>query len=146
MSSDHRQGRWRQLYHTARWLRIRQAQLVAEPFCRLCASKGIRTLASVVDHLERHNGNPIQFYLGAKQSLCLSCHNRDKQQIELHGYSDEVDADGWPIDPNHPSYARQPKPVQELEQGNDLAEDWDQGEDAAEKESPAVPTRTVGIW
>ena len=44
------------------------------------------------------------FWNGPLQSLCDPCHNRFKQHIETRGYSNAVDVDGRPIDPNHPSH------------------------------------------
>ena len=36
---------------------LRPGQLLAEPWCRECAKRGIRTRATVVDHVEPHRGN-----------------------------------------------------------------------------------------
>jgi hypothetical protein len=43
--------------------------------------------------------------LGDLQSLCANCDDRRKQRLDIHGHSSAVDTQGWPIDPNHPSYA-----------------------------------------
>lgn len=64
--------------------------------------------ATVVDHVVRHRGDPVIFFNPRNlQSLCKPCHDRFKAQIEatgLHaGYSNQKDADGYPIDPNHPA-------------------------------------------
>lgn len=68
---------WHYLYSSARWRKIRAAQLISEPFCRNCASKGIRTKAEDVDHIIPHRGNRQMFYDSSNlQSLCHSCHSR----------------------------------------------------------------------
>jgi hypothetical protein len=102
-----RQGKWKKLYDSTRWRKIRLAHLRAEPWCRFCLERGVHTLAQVVDHIEPHDGNLNSFYLGRKQSLCHEHHNGLKQNIEISGFSSEVDEDGWPIDEKHPSYAGQ---------------------------------------
>ena len=57
----------------------------------------------MADHVEPHNGDVNKFFLGALQSLCQPCHDRHKKREELWGYRCHVDADGWPVDPRHPS-------------------------------------------
>lgn len=39
----------------------------------------------------------------ASCKLCFDCHDRQKRRLELHGYSNDIDDDGWPIDPRHPA-------------------------------------------
>ena len=94
---------YRAWYRTARWQRIRAEQIRDEPLCAMCARQGRVTAATVCDHVERHNGDPVKFWSGPFQSLCKPHHDRDKQQVEHRGYSSEVGADGYPIDPNHPA-------------------------------------------
>ena len=56
---------------------LRPAQLLREPFCRACAARGIRTRATVVDHITPHRGDWARFIdRGNLQSLCKSCHDR----------------------------------------------------------------------
>lgn len=56
---------------------LRPAQLLREPFCRECARRGVRTWATVVDHVEPHRGDWQLFIDPANhQSLCERCHNR----------------------------------------------------------------------
>lgn len=56
---------------------LRPAQLLREPFCRECARQGIRTRASVVDHIVPHRGDWALFVDPANhQSLCKTCHDR----------------------------------------------------------------------
>jgi 5-methylcytosine-specific restriction protein A len=72
----------RPLYRYARWLRIRKAQLSKEPDCRFCGLAGIKTRATVCDHVHPHRGSVEAFWSGPFQSLCSECHNRDKQRME----------------------------------------------------------------
>jgi 5-methylcytosine-specific restriction endonuclease McrA len=92
------------LYSKRRWRRMSKAQLQREPLCQECLKKGIITIATVADHVEPHRGDPNKFWLGALSSLCSRCHGATKQQVELHGYSREIGADGMPVDPAHPIY------------------------------------------
>ena len=56
---------------------LRPAQLLQEPFCRECARRGLRVLATVVDHITPHRGDWALFIDPANhQSLCKSCHDR----------------------------------------------------------------------
>lgn len=66
------------LYASALWQGdLRPAQLLAEPWCRECAKRGLRTPATVVDHIRPHRGDPALFAdRGNLQSLCERCHNR----------------------------------------------------------------------
>lgn len=93
---------WASWYGTARWKALRAAHLAAEPNCRMCAAAGVRTRATVVDHIERHRGDPAKFWRGPFQSLCGHHHDSTKQQAERLGYRTEIGADGVPIDPSHP--------------------------------------------
>ena len=56
---------------------LRPAQLLREPWCRECARHGVRTRATVVDHVTPHRGDWQLFIDPANhQSLCERCHNR----------------------------------------------------------------------
>ena len=60
---------------------LRPAQLLREPFCRECARRGIRTRATVVDHVQPHRGDWGLFIDPRNhQSLCEHCHNRKTAQ------------------------------------------------------------------
>ena len=80
--SEHRQQQFsdrdierQRMYGTARWKRIRRAQLSAHPWCVECLAAGRYTPATDVDHVERHEGDPDKFFSGPLQSLCHSCHS-----------------------------------------------------------------------
>lgn len=91
-------------YGTARWQKLRLAQLRHEPTCRLCKQKHPPriTPATVADHITPHRGDHTLFWYGELQSLCDDCHNTTKQTIEKRGYDTRVDERGLPLDPNHP--------------------------------------------
>lgn len=90
---------WRAWYNTARWRAIRAVQLRRHPLCWLCLKRGLRTIAIVCNHSERHNGDPVKFWSGPFDSMCKTCHDSDQQRIENGGEARrEVGADGWPID------------------------------------------------
>ena len=98
---------WRRLYNTRRWRGVRADQLTHEPLCRMCASKGRITPATVCDHVEpKTKEDPATFFDGPFQSLCddprYRCHSSRKQIIEKRGYEPGCDAAGRPIDPGHP--------------------------------------------
>lgn len=69
---------WHSLYRTALWRKkLRPAQLLREPFCRLCARAGQRVPATDVDHIVPHRGNWDLFVdPNNHQSLCHQCHGR----------------------------------------------------------------------
>lgn len=92
---------WLAWYKTTDWHRLRARQLKARPWCQMCLKRGDRTTASVVDHVERHNGDRNKFFRGALQSLCAHCHNAVKQSHE-RGNRAGCDVTGMPIDPKHP--------------------------------------------
>jgi 5-methylcytosine-specific restriction protein A len=94
---------WREWYQLERWRRRRRLQLKAHPVCAMCAARGLVTTATIADHVVPHHGDWNTFLLGDLQSLCKPCHDRDKRNEKERGWTPEVDADGWPIDPRHPA-------------------------------------------
>jgi len=63
--------------------------------------------APIADHITPHKGSlPLFLDLANVQTLCKRCHDQTKAQIEARGYSGDVDAIGWPIDPKHPANRR----------------------------------------
>jgi 5-methylcytosine-specific restriction enzyme A len=68
------------LYNSRRWKRIRVLQLAKDPWCADCLKAGIYTIATEVDHLVAHKGDPALFYHGELQSLCKICHSRKTLQ------------------------------------------------------------------
>lgn len=93
---------WRLWYKTARWLRMRAAQLRREPLCRYCMERGRTTAATVADHRTPHRGDRALFFDADNlQSLCKPCHDGAKKSLEMTGSLRGADADGTPLDPNH---------------------------------------------
>lgn len=69
---------WRWMYNTPEWKDdLRLYQLMAEPFCRECAKRGMRVRATDVDHIKDHKGS-WQLFTDRRnlESLCHSCHSR----------------------------------------------------------------------
>lgn len=78
-----------------RWRAYREAWLNLHPLCgdrfegtsaahSTCRGQNINTPASVVDHIERHQGNATTFWdPNNHQSLCKACHDA-KTQSERH--------------------------------------------------------------
>lgn len=65
------------MYNSARWKRMRKAQLTREPWCVDCLAQGVYTVATDVDHIAAHRGDERLFYdANNLQSLCHSCHSR----------------------------------------------------------------------
>lgn len=93
---------------------MRKRQLEREPWCVSCKRQGKTRRATVADHIIPHRDSPSLFWRGKLQSMCASCHSRHKQREELHGFSDELGSDGWPVDPAHP-FNRASSRAEELE-------------------------------
>ena len=70
-------AQWHNLYSLPIWTQdLRPAQLLAEPWCRACARRGVRTRATVVDHIRPHRGDWALFTDRSNlQSLCKHCHD-----------------------------------------------------------------------
>lgn len=93
---------YRKLYRTARWQAVRTAQLRNHPLCHKCLQRGHVTPATVCHHEDRET-KKTNFYGGPFLSVCSPCHDGPIQSAERLGFSKEVGADGWPLDPAHPS-------------------------------------------
>lgn len=96
-------GKW---YRKPRWQRRAALQMKEHPLCAMCLGKSIVTAAKIADHIVPHKGNEAAFWFGALQSLCPSCHSGTKAVIEKRGYSDEIGANGYPVDRAHPFWKR----------------------------------------
>ena len=95
--------------YNRRWRRARHYYLLAHPLCVMCNNNDNIKQAQVVDHITPHKGDYALFWDSNNwQSLCKPCHDKHKQRLEC-GWSNsvnEVDRDGWPTDPRHPSHDR----------------------------------------
>ena len=81
---------WHGWYSLPVWTkRLRPEQLLREPFCRACAEQGIRTTATVVDHIRPFRGDWALFVDAANhQSLCKYHHDQKtarEQAEEIRG-------------------------------------------------------------
>lgn len=57
---------------------------------------------NVCDHTEPHKGDPVKFYNGPFQTLCKRHHDSTKARQESKGMMPGCNAQGIPIDENHP--------------------------------------------
>jgi hypothetical protein len=95
----------RKWYGSGRWRKRSKFQLQQEPWCRSCLTRGEPVVAVIADHIFPHRGDAHQFWFGALQSLCRSCHESGKKFEEARGFSNEVDITGMPVDKRrHPVY------------------------------------------
>jgi 5-methylcytosine-specific restriction enzyme A len=70
-------------YKTVAWRRLRGLVLRDNPFCRTCLERGRRVVAEEIDHIRRHNGDPVLFWdVSNLQGLCRSCHGRKTHRGE----------------------------------------------------------------
>lgn len=88
--------------HTAskRWRAIRQQVLAEQPLCPVCEAQGRIEPAVDVDHIDNDSHNNSRENL---RGLCKS-HHSEKTATEARGGTwrmKGVDANGWPLDPNH---------------------------------------------
>lgn len=91
------------LYDLRRWRRESRTFLASNPLCRMCTAAGRVTLATVVDHIKPHRGDPELFWDEDNwQGLCKPCHDGAKQELERTGTIRGCDVRGVPLDPNHP--------------------------------------------
>lgn len=69
---------WHSWYSLPVWTKaLRPAQLLREPFCRECAAQGLRTYATVVDHVRPFRGDwPLFIDPANHQSLCKFHHDQ----------------------------------------------------------------------
>lgn len=66
-----------------RWQQARAAFLLSHPLCCYCTRDGRTTPATVVDHIERHQGDAQLFWDRANwQPLCKTCHDGLKARQE----------------------------------------------------------------
>ena len=100
---------WRKLYKTKAWKSLRLECFKRDIFiCQTCGEHTqtehhTQPNAAICDHKIAHKGNEVLFYnINNTQTLCKSCHDGDKQRQEIHGYSNAIGEDGWPIDEQHP--------------------------------------------
>lgn len=88
---------YRRLYKTARWQRIREAQLALQPLCERCLAMDVVEEATVVHHAVPHRGGEAAFWAGPFESLCKPHHDSEGQREDLGQTIVRFGADGWPV-------------------------------------------------
>jgi len=89
---------YRKLYKTARWRRIRHAQLADQPLCQWCIENDIVEEAVEVHHDGAHRGNLDKFWYGPFVSTCKPCHASRGQREDLGQKTIRFGPDGWPVE------------------------------------------------
>lgn len=90
---------WHHLYKTARWRKLREAQLANSPLCTFCLATEDVTKAEVVDHIKPHKGDHALFFNPSNlQSLCKWHHDSAKQRIERGQKAFAIGVDGYPVE------------------------------------------------
>lgn len=89
---------YRKLYKTARWQRLREGQLSAEPLCEWCLEREDIEPATEVHHTDGgHKGDLDKFWSGPFISTCKSCH-ASRGQLEDNGkVVVTTGVDGYPL-------------------------------------------------
>lgn len=74
-----------------RWQKLRNRFIAQHPYCEECMKQGKITLATDVDHIVPHRGDPALLYDETNlQSLCKACHSR-KTAREDGGFGNPTD-------------------------------------------------------
>lgn len=90
-------ARYRRLYGTARWQRVRTYQLSVHPLCQWCLEEDVVTAATEVHHSVPHRGDMDIFWNGPFLSTCKPCHS-SRGQLEDNGkVVVRYGPDGWPV-------------------------------------------------
>jgi len=80
---------WRAWHSSYRWQKRRAAQLRAQPMCEMCKARGVDRVATVANHIKRHQGDYHLFWFGELNSLCAACHNSDQQRAPFRQWTGE---------------------------------------------------------
>lgn len=88
---------------SSEWKRLRSQYRAAHPLCERCFAKRKAVNAVEVHHKRRcFDDRQLQIDPSNLEALCSACHD-EITASERRGYSKEMDADGYYVDPNHPS-------------------------------------------
>ena len=69
--------------YTYEWQQARAEFLRSNHWCVMCRKRGRFTAATVIDHINPHNGDMVLFWDRTNwQSLCTTCHSKHKQRLE----------------------------------------------------------------
>lgn len=81
--SDRRRGSAHSRGYNGRWAKARLGYLAHHPLCCCHLANGLTEAATVVDHVQPHDGNMLLFWDSANwQPLCKWCHDTIKQALE----------------------------------------------------------------
>ena len=59
-----------------RWQKLRNRFIAQHPFCEQCMKQGRLTIATDIDHIKPHRGDPILLFDEENlQALCHACHS-----------------------------------------------------------------------
>lgn len=90
---------YRRLYKTAKWQRIREAQLSMQPLCERCLRLEVIEEATVVHHSDGgHRGDEVRFWNGPFESLCKACHDHFGALEDRGVKVVQFGNDGWPVE------------------------------------------------
>ena len=65
------------------WQQLRKAYRQQYPWCVRCLLGGMKVLATQIDHIQPHKGNPaLRLDFANLQGLCDRCHNSCKRAFE----------------------------------------------------------------
>jgi len=93
------------LYNDPRWRKLRAEKLKQQPLCEYCLQAGRTTAADTVDHFKPHHGDQGRFWAWDNlRSCCTPCHNGVAAVKDSTGVIPGCNANGEPLDPNHPWY------------------------------------------
>lgn len=88
---DQHRGSAHERGYDRRWGKARSLHLAANPLCIGCLAVGRFEPATVVDHIEPHEGDQARFWdAGNWQSSCAWHHDLVKQKLELMWREGEV--------------------------------------------------------
>lgn len=80
----------KRLYNSPLWRTLRAQQLAKDPWCADCLSNGMHVVATEVDHIKPHHGDPNLFFDAKNlQSLCKPDHSRKTANEVWHSDSNE---------------------------------------------------------
>jgi 5-methylcytosine-specific restriction endonuclease McrA len=89
--------------YTRGWQKARLNFLTQNPLCLYCKQEEKLTRATVVDHSVPHRGDMDLFWDESKWIALWAHHHNSTAQIrDLNGFLPGTEADGNPMDPNHP--------------------------------------------
>lgn len=88
-------------YKSKGWAVRRRQCLAEQPYCVYCLPRPV--LATVANHNPPHREDWGAFFRGPIESVCKPHHDGLIQAAEQQGFMPDIGADGWPLDPKHPS-------------------------------------------